>query len=68
MPMKNAKFLIQFEFDPEKTRWITNDEDFARQLEYFARAASDSVTVGQCPAVMVSKEETHLNWQHVARQ
>lgn len=66
--MKTAKFLLQFEFDPEKTRWITNDEDFTRQLEYFARAAADSVTVGQSPSVMVTREETHLNWQHVARR
>jgi hypothetical protein len=66
--MKITKFLIQFEFDPERTRWITNDQDFVQMLEYCARAAADSVTVGQCPNAMVSREETHLNWQHVQAQ
>ena len=63
--MKTLKFLTQIEYDPERTKFITDPPSLCGTLEYFARASVDSCTVGACPEVTVIAEELPATLQEV---
>ena len=55
--MQIKKILIQFEFDPEKTRWLCRGEELADFLASISRSVVICHTTGQIPAIMVIEEE-----------
>ena len=55
--MQIKKILIQFEFDPEKTRWLCRGEELANFLTSISRSVAICHTTGQIPAIIVIEDE-----------
>jgi hypothetical protein len=55
--MKMKKLLIQFEYDPERTRWLYRDEKLAGFVLTVMNSVASCHTAGTIPAVTVTEEE-----------
>jgi len=55
--MRIKKLLIQFEYDPERTRWLYRDEDLASFIQTIMNSVANCHTAGTIPSVTVTEEE-----------
>jgi hypothetical protein len=55
--MKIKKLLVRFEFDPDRTRWLSDRGRLALFVESLMKSVATCHTTGQIPAITVTEEE-----------
>jgi hypothetical protein len=55
--MQIKKLLIQFEYDPARTRWLSDHGEIAPFVQSLMKSVAECHTTGQIPAITVIEEE-----------